>query len=207
MTNKYESTIDALKIEVFPKIKELLVVFVYGSVSRGDFSLRHSDLDLFIVIKKRKPSESCTEKINQLMFSVGSKYGVKIHAEYQGLNIRYDDRTLVEKMIEEGKIIYSKGVFTFDYKQIGLKQFLIYEFNLKKSARKTMFSKTLHGRSSWYLKNGKKITKTYSGIIDGENIIELGKGALMVIKDKEKELKAMFNNFEVEYKLKKIVYG
>ena len=57
------------------------------------------------------------------------------------------------------------------YEQIGLKQFILYEYHLQNCKRKTMFSKTLHGRKSWYLKKGKKVVKKYPGIADNEEII------------------------------------
>ena len=47
---------------VFPKIKEILVVFVYGSVARGDHSQRHSDLDLFVILKRKKVTEKIKSK-------------------------------------------------------------------------------------------------------------------------------------------------
>ncbi len=207
MENKYSKTIDRLVAAVFPNIKDILVVFVYGSVSRGDFSLRHSDLDLFIVLKKNVVNETVKEKLDKIILPIGYQEGVKIHPEYQGTEITYEDRTLVQKMIEEGKIIYSTGVFTFNHHLVGLKQYIIYDFSLKKAKRKTMFSKLLHGRKSWYWKGKEKNVKEYAGIIDNKEIIELGTGTLMVQKDKEKNIKHIFDSFGVEYKLKKIVYA
>lgn len=207
MKDKFIQTIEELQETVFPKIKDILVVILYGSVARGDHSQRHSDLDLFIISKKKRITEKTKDKIDKKLFSVGYKHGAKIHAEYQGLEIKDEDRSLIKKMIEEGKIIYSTGVFSFDQELIGLKQYKIYQFSLKNVKRKTMFSKILHGRKSFYYKGKKKVVKEYPGIIDGKEIIELGRGALMVDKKREKYVKQMFNDFNVEYKLKKIVYG
>ncbi len=206
MDNKFEQTVELLK-EKLSSIKEILIVFLYGSVARGDYSLRHSDLDLFIVLKSKTINEKQKEKLNMEFLKWEYKYGVRIHAEYQGLNITYDDYSLVRKMIEEGQIIYSCGVFSFDNQLIGLKQYKIYDFSLKNSKNKTMFSKVLHGRKSWYYKRNEKIVKRYSGIIDNTFIIELGKGTLMVSKEKDQDLKNIFDNFGVEYELKKIVYA
>ncbi|MEK6845361.1 MAG: nucleotidyltransferase domain-containing protein [Nanoarchaeota archaeon] len=207
MDKRLSETLRLLVEEVFPKIKELLVVFAYGSAVRGDYSPRHSDLDLFIVLRKKKVAPALTEKINRLLFSLSYKSGVKIHPEYQSLNITYEDQSLVRKMIEEGKIIYSTGVFSFGTELIGLKQYVIYDFSLHNAINRTMFSKVLHGRKSWYRQGKKKIIKSYPGVLDGEKMIGLGKGTLMVAKDKEKELLEIFGNFAVEYKLKKVVYG
>ncbi len=70
-----------------------------------------------------------------------------------------------------------------------------------------MFSKLLPGRKSWYWKGKEKVVKEYVGIIDEKEIIELGKGVIMVLKSREKDLKHIFEQFKVEYKLKKIVYA
>ncbi len=205
--NKYELTLKELVESTFPKIKEILVVFLYGSVSRGDFSLRHSDLDLFIVLKKKKINELMKEKYDEIIIPKGYKYGVKVHPEYQSIEITYEDQTLVQKMIEEGKIIYSTGVFSFNHQLIGLKQYIIYDFSLKDAKNKTMFSKVLHGRKSWYFKNKEKVVKEYKGLIDKKNIIELGKGTLMVSKEKQKDLVHIFENFGVKYEFKRLVYA
>src|SRR3989338_8082649 len=207
MDNKYSKTINRLIADVFPNLKEILVVFLYGSVARGDYSLRHSDLDLFIVLKNKLVNEKVKERLDELILPLGYKEGVKIHPEYQGIEIQHEDRTLVQKMIQEGKIIYSTGVFTFDFQQVGLQQYIIYDFWLKKAVNPTMFSKVLHGRKSWYWKRKEKIIKEYPGMIDGKEIIELGRGVIMVHKGKEKDLKHIFEQFKVEYKLRKIVYA
>lgn len=207
MDKRLSETVRLLVEEAFPKIKEILVVFAYGSAVRGGYSPRHSDLDLFIVLKKKKIVPTLTEKINRLLFSLSYKSGVKIHPEYQSLNITYEDQSLVRKMIEEGKIIYSTGVFSFGTELVGLKQFVIYDFSLQNAPNRTMFSKVLHGRKSWYRQGKRKIIKSYPGILDEKQIIDLGKGTLMMAKEKEKELLEIFQNFAVEYKLKKVVYG
>lgn len=206
MKDKFELAISEL-IKEFSRHKEILVVYVYGSVARGDYSLRHSDLDLFIVLNKKQLPEKLKEKISERIIPSGLGCGVKVHPEFQGLEIKPDDQSLLRKMLEEGKIIYASGVFTFSGEQLGLKQYLIYEYSLKDSPQKSYFSKALHGRKSWYYQDKEKITKEYSGVVDGEKIIFLGKGALLVVKEKQKDMEQMFNKFKVNYTIKKLVYG
>ena len=202
--NKFEFTLSELK-GTFDGNKDIITVYLYGSVARGDYSLRHSDLDLFIIVKK------LTKKIKRIIDSkiipIGLKHGVKIHAEFQGARIKKDDQSLFRKIIEEGKIIYSSGTFNFSYEQLGLKQYVIYSFSLKNSMRKTLFSKVLHGRKAWYYKGKKKIIKEYAGIANNNEIILLGKGYLMVRKDMQKDIEILFKRFNVEYSTKRIVYG
>lgn len=202
---KFGKTLGLLKKE-FPNHKEILVVYLYGSVARGDFSERHSDLDLFIVINENKVCETIKTKLNALFVPIGLELGVKVHIEYQGLRITKEDQTLIAKMIEEGKVIYSSGVFNFSSYQLGLRQFIIYSYSLKDSKSKTMFSKTLHGRTSWYYNGKKKVVKEYEGIADNDEIIVLGNGYLMVSKKRQKDIESFFNMFGATYMIERIVY-
>jgi len=206
MKANFESAINDIKI-AFSQFKEVLVVILYGSVARGDFSRRHSDLDLFVVINKKKVNEKIKKKIDEKISQICFRHAVKAHLEFQSTEIRMDDRTLIEKMIEEGKVIYSSGTWFFNNKMIGLKQYILYSFSAKNSNKRTLFSKTLHGKKSWYYKGKKKIVKEYPGIIDNENIILISRGGLLISKEKQKDIEFTFQKFNIDYKIKKIVYA
>ncbi|MBU0629194.1 MAG: nucleotidyltransferase domain-containing protein [Nanoarchaeota archaeon] len=206
MKADFESAISDVK-QAFSEFKGVLAVILFGSVARGDFSRRHSDLDLFVVIGKKKVDDKLKKRIDECISSICLKHAVRSHLEFQGLDIKSEDRTLLEKMIEEGKVIYSSGVFVFDNNMIGLKQYILYSFSSKDSAKKTLFSKALHGKRSWYYKKGKKIVKEYSGIIDSSSVISVGKGGLLVSKDRKEAIESMFSSFGVKFKIVKIVYG
>ncbi|MBI5002953.1 nucleotidyltransferase domain-containing protein [Candidatus Woesearchaeota archaeon] len=208
--NKFEYTLSLLQ-EKFAAHKEIEVVYLYGSVSRGDYSLRHSDLDLLLILSCTS-NKKIEEKIKNALISLGLKNGVKIQIEFIGKNITEEDHSLLRKVIEEGKVLYAKGTVVFDHLQLGLRQFIVYSYSLKKSTQKSYFSKVLHGRKSWYYekrKNGKreKIVKEYAGIIDNNTIFELGRGALLVAKERQKDMLHVFEQFGVVYEIKRIVYG
>ncbi len=204
--NKFEKTLKELKNK-FIEIKEIAIVILYGSVARGDYSLRHSDMDLFIILNKKEVNEKIISKVNDQLLPIGSRNGVKIHIEYQGMKIKGKDHTLIEKMIEEGKVIYSNAFMVFPTGRIGLQQYIVYEFSSDKPAIKTRISQILHGRKSWYFKDKKKIVKTYKGIADNKEIILMGRGAVMVSKDRQKDIVDMFERLGADYRIKKIVYG
>lgn len=203
--NKFDLTLSDLQ-EKFSFHKEIEVVYLYGSVARGDYSLRHSDLDLLVVL-------SCTankkieEKIRNMFIPLGLQNGVKVQIEFVGKKIIQEDHSLLRKVIEEGKVLYAKGTVVFDHLQLGLRQFLVYSYSLMKSTQKSYFSKVLHGRKSWYYNHGKKVVKEYPGIIDNKDIFELGRGALLVAKERQKDMLRVFEQFGVVYEIKRIVYG
>ncbi len=198
--------IEKLNIE-FSKFKDIVAVFLYGSYARGDYSKRHSDYDLFIVINKKTVPESLKEKITNAIMPIGIKHGVKIHPEYQSTTVKKEDETLIAKMIEEGKVIYSSSLVVFSNSKIGLKRYVIYTYKVKDKKLKTRLSQILHGRKSWYYKGNEKIVKEYKGLIDNENIIALGRGSIMVKQDSIKDIEEMFKELNVEYKIKKVVYS
>ncbi len=203
--NKFEACLSLLH-EIFPVIKEIQVVYLFGSVARGDYSLRHSDLDVLILLSCKR-SKNVEEKIQNVLIPVGLENGVKIQIEFVGKDITSEDHSLLKKIIEEGRVLYARGTVVFDSKQLGLRQFIIYSYSLKKSTQKSYFSKVLHGRKSWYYNKEKKIVKEYPGIIDNNTIFDLGRGALLVAKEKQKDVLRVFKNFGVEYEIKRIVYG
>ena len=206
MKADFESAIEDVKL-VFSEFEEVLVVILYGSVARGDFSRRHSDLDLLIIISKKKFNESLKKRIEEKISQICLKHAVRAHLEFQGPVIKDEEKTLLEKMIEEGKVSYSSGVWFFDNKMIGLKQYLLYSFSAINSDTRTLFSKTLHGKKSWYYNGKNKVVKEYTGIANNENIILIGRGGLLVSKEKKADIEGIFQRFKIDYKIKKIVYA
>ncbi len=203
--NKFDITLSLLQ-EKFSSHKEIEVVYLYGSVARGDYSLRHSDLDLLLILSCDL-NKKIEEKILNTFVALGLSRGVKVQIEFVGKKITEEDYSLLRKVIEEGKVLYAKGTIVFDHLQLGLRQFIVYSYSLKKSTQKSYFSKVLHGRKSWYYNGKKKIVKEYPGIIDNNTIFELGRGALLVAKERQKDMLRVFEQFGVVYEIKRIVYG
>jgi len=186
----------------FAKIEQVSAVFLYGSYARGDFSKRHSDFDILVFVDLKKVSGKLKEKIDNKIYPLGIKNNIKIHIEYQGTEITPEDETLIAKIMQEGKLLYSSGLLVIPGKKLGLKAFFLYEF--KSSVR---LSQVLHGRKSWYYKGKKKIIKDYPGIINNKSIVSAGKGALLVRNDKSKDIEMMFERLKTQYKTRGIFYG
>ncbi len=176
------------------KFKEIFAVILFGSVARGDYSIRHSDIDILIILKDPK-SEN---KIRKVLEKINIKFRVRIHPEFQTEKIEKEDETLLCKMFEEGKILFNKGFFFMNINKLGLNAFRLYDFDTKKTpkVKRVMLSRALHGR-----------TKKAKGIIDNISIIESGKGGLLVRKDKWKDIENLFKIHNVEYRIKKVLYA
>lgn len=174
------------------RIKGVFAVVLYGSVARGDYSLRHSDIDILVVL-----SSDVKGKVDRLVNDINMKYRVKIHPEYQSVVVRNEDQTLLCKMFEEGRVIFSKGFWFMDKKTLGLGAFRLYRFNTSSLDRvsRVMLSRALHGR------------KGLNGLIDDINVIDSGKGGLLVRKNMFKDIESFFERFKVKYKIVKTFYG
>jgi len=168
--------------------KNIFAAILYGSVSRGDYSIRHSDIDILIITEGKN-----IKPINKTINEINAKYRVKIHPEYQTSKIKPEDQTLLCKMFEEGKILFSKGIWLMNEKALGLNAYRLYRFDttgLSKS-RRVMASRALHER----------------GLIDNNAIIDSGRGGLLARKDKFEEIEQFFDKAGIKYKIIKTVYG
>lgn len=191
--NKIELAVADIKTKL-SKIKEVFAVILYGSVARGDYSLRHSDIDVLIILEEKKAKLKADKAIAEI--SIANR--VKIHPEYQTKNISQEDQTLLCKMLEEGKILFCRGLWFMNMKQLGLDTFRLYRFDTLNANKinRVILSRALHGRN-----------KDYKGLIDDISIIDSGKGGLLVKKDSFKDVEDLLNKLNIKYKIKKTVYG
>lgn len=206
LMTKFKETINEIK-KRYKDNKIVLKIVLYGSVARGDYSERHSDLDLFVVVNSKKVNKKVVEKIKHVLEKIGIKQGVKVHPEFQGKETTIEDHTLLQKLLIEGKIIvdnYPKLLYDID--AFGLKPYHIYEYNAFKSKKRTSFSKLLHGKKVKYKSKGGLKKSIYKGIADKKNIILLGRNVIMVKTNVDKEVKEIFQNFNVEYKFRGLVF-
>ncbi len=185
--NRIEQAVQEAKKKLADNEK-IFAAILYGSVSRGDYSLRHSDIDILIITEGKN-----TAQIDKTIEEINAKYRVKIHPEYQTSKIKPEDQTLLCKMFEEGKILFSKGIWLMNEKALGLSAYRLYKFDtteLSKSQR-VMVSRALHER----------------GLIDKTSVIDSGRGGLLVRKDRFEEIEQFFNKTGIRYKIIKTVYG
>lgn len=187
--NKIEQAVVEIEKKLY---KHVFAVILYGSVARGDYSIRHSDIDILVILDMK-----VKKKVNKIINAISVKFRVKIHPEYQSVNIKKKDETLLCKMFEEGKILFSKGFWFMDKSKLGLSAFRLYIFDTSTldKVNRVMFSRALHGREG------------YEGLIDNISVINSGKGSLLVKKNMFKEIEDVFDRFNVKYKVVRTVYG
>lgn len=189
--NRIEEAVAEIK-KILWKDKNIFAVILYGSVARGDYSARHSDIDIFIVLSET----GAKDKVDKVINEISLKYRVKVHPEYQSIDVKHEDQTLLCKMFEEGRVLFSRGVCLIGKEGLGLEAFRLYRFDtsLLDKVDRVMFSRALHGRKS-------------EGMIDGISVIDSGKGGLLVKKNMFKEIEQFFDGFKVKYKVVRTVYS
>lgn len=174
--NEENKAVDAFVNEM-PSIKDVSAVFLYGSLARGDYSKRHSDIDLLVLSGSRKVPALLKDRVEKIASRINAEYKLRLHPEYQGAAIGEQDKSLVRKMMEEGQLVYSSGIFMLGHESLGLKAYYLFEFHVGLRLMQIKLSQILHGRKSWYFYKGKKVVKSYPGLIDDKEIISMGNGA------------------------------
>ncbi|MFH1683099.1 MAG: nucleotidyltransferase domain-containing protein [Candidatus Woesearchaeota archaeon] len=165
--------IDILKKEL-PKFKEINATVLFGSFARGDYSLRHSDIDIMIFLNKLEEDRTLEEKIRKKIISLNLGQELNVHILFQYLRIGEEDKSLMLTVADEGKVIFAKETLVISNELLGLKSYFLIRFDTAQAEPvvKNKLQRFLHG----YTIKGKK----YIGIIDEERVLSAGKGAIIV---------------------------
>jgi len=189
-----EDFISALKKEL-PRLEEINAVVLFGSLARGDYSIRHSDIDLLIFIGKEKPDPLLEEKIRTkiIKLSLGKELAPHVLFQYKILE---EDQSLLRTIAKEGKVIFVRKAIVISWDLLGLKEYLLIKFDTagKNPVVKNKLQRLLYG----YTIKGKK----YNGLVDGEQVISAGKGAVLAAQELAKKIIILSNQIGIQVKQK-----
>lgn len=183
------------------KPKGLIAIILYGSLARGEFSKRHSDIDIYLLFNKI--SKRINEKIEDIAFNLHKEHGFRIEPMIVNIkNIKKESLSFHRKVFSEGKILYSSGIFFIPADLLGLKQKIIYKYNLPaENAKKVSICRYLLGYSYKY-KN--KIKKS-KGFLSKINAKILGKSCFIVKPIHQSKLDDFFIKNRVKF-IKKFIW-
>ncbi len=189
-------------VEALKKQKQVIAIVLFGSFARGDYSILHSDIDLFVFIGRNEREEKIEENLNLLAAKIGGKHKVTLHLTFQYNQVTEEDSSLIKRLAKEGKVLYNKNILIISKEILGLKPFELIKFDTSgvKQINKTKFSRLLHGSKSWYYKDGKKVVKQYESLIDNNEVFDAGKGALLIIASKADKLAALAEELGIKVK-------
>jgi len=173
---QFEETVIKIEREL-RKIKKVNAVVLFGSFARGDYSVRHSDMDIMVFLDEEKKDSKIEEKILKKIIGINIGKLVSIHTLFQYTRIKAEDRSLLLTIAEEGKTLFSKNSIIISKNILGLKSLYLIIFDSKgvDQIMKNKLQRFLHG----YTIKGKK----YKGIVDNEKVISAGKAAIIVPKE------------------------
>lgn len=132
------------------KLKELTSIILYGSLARGDFSKRHSNIDIYLLFNRTL--EKINKKIEEIAFNLYKEYGFRIEPMIINIkNLKKESLSFHRKVFSEGKVLYSSGIFFVNAGLLGLRQKIIYKYNLPiENAKKVSICRQLIGYSYKY---------------------------------------------------------
>ncbi len=188
---QFESLIVSLKKEL-SKIKEINAVVLFGSFARGDYSIRHSDVDIMIFLDKEKKDTNLEERIRKKVVGLCIDKELSAHTLFQYKILEEEDKSLMRTIAKEGKVILSRKTLVISDEVLGLKEYFLVKFDSAgvKPIIKNKLQRFLYG----YTMKGKK----YKGIVDGEKVISAGKGAVIVHQDLIKRILLFVNGIGIK---------
>jgi len=204
---KFKKAIDECVVKL-KKINSITAIILFGSLARGDYSVKHSDIDLLVFLDKDKKDENLEKRLNQIAVVIGTKYKATIHLTFQYNKITEEDNSLIKRLMGEGRVLFNKGNIIISKEILGLKAYelIVFDTSGLKQLTKTKFSRLLHGTKLWYFKDKKKIIKQYKGLIDNENYINAGKGALLILHSEADKFAELCGELGLRIKSKGIFY-
>lgn len=159
------------------KIKKINAVVLFGSFARGDYSARHSDIDIMIFLDEEKKDSKLEEKILNKIINLNLGKLISVHTLFQYKRVKTEDAGLLLTIAEEGRTLLSRKSIVISKDILGLKSIYLIIFDSKDvdQVMKNKLQRFLHG----YIVKGKK----YNGIVDNEKVISAGKAAIIVPKE------------------------
>lgn len=164
------------------KIKEISAVILFGSFARGDYSFRHSDLDVMIFLDKEEKDSSLEQQIQQKIITLSIGKGISPHAVFQYKKVEEEDKSLLVTIGREGKVVFARSTIVISHNLIGLVPYVLIRFDTTgcPPIRKNKLQRFLYG----YTVNGKK----YKGLVDEEKVLSAGKSAILVPEELQKKV-------------------
>ena len=155
------------------KFEKINAVILFGSYARGDYSVRHSDLDIMIFLDENEKDIGLESKILKKIMEINLGKLVSIHTVFQYKSVKEEDSSLLLTISNEGKTLFARKSVVINDKILGLKSYHIIVFDTSglDQVKKNRLHRFLHGYSA----NGKKV----KGLIDGEKVFAAGKGAIV----------------------------
>jgi predicted nucleotidyltransferase len=186
-----QNIINLLKKEL-PKVKAINALVLFGSFARGDYSPRHSDIDVMVFLDTARKDPVLEEQIRKKVIQLSLGRSVNIHVVFQYQSVEQEDKSLMLTIAKEGEVLFARKTMVLSRNLLGLTPYYLIKFDTAKCQPvvKNKLQRFLHG----YTINGKH----YAGIIDGEKVMGAGKGAVLVPEEMRQKVLLLANEIGVK---------
>lgn len=179
------------------KLKEVLVVILYGSYARGDYGAK-SDVGLFIFIIVDNTTD--ISKIEDVIIQLENQISKSIQPTIRKRKeLKKMDFGLLQNIFQEGKILYLKE--PLDIESVLLleqKPFVLFTFELKNLSQKekAKFNRRIYPHAIQGYK--------YPGLLQKIGGEKLSPGCLFVPYKEKEKMGKIFKDFKIEFREIKI---
>lgn len=182
-------------VKELSKIEEIKIIFLYGSMARGEYTSR-SDIDLLILTS----DNSKQEEIQNTIIELESKTGCTVQPIIRTIDKLHDtDSGLLQNIFNEGKILYLKEPEEIPSALL-LKQkpYIIYSFKISNLSQneKVRFNRELY----------KQVRKNYEykGLLNKLGGKKISSGCIIVPQKNKDIIDKFLNKFSVKFKQLKV---
>lgn len=182
-----------MAIAFVQKIKEvphILQIILFGSVARGE-DRAASDIDIAII-------HDSQDKFN-LMNEVNKHKSEKIQTTFVHLRDLPSETELAGALSGEGLLLYGRPL-VIQEKKLNLKpqKIIIYSLTSLPQTEKMKVNRALYGSTSRSSYQGKEYATTTTGLQREPGITRIGKGVLLVEREKAAKIINMLRRFKVQ---------
>jgi len=177
------------------EITDVMVVVLYGSFARGEYTSR-SDIDLLILTTKQKTQKEVQNKVIELESEIDRNIQPTVRTISE---LKNTDSGLLQNIFKEGKILYL-GEPTEIPSALLLQQkpYLIYTFRINKLNQKdkAKFNRSLYEQTQ----KGYK----YKGLLDELGGKKLSSGCVIIPNSQRGKIEKFFKKFNVTFEQLKV---
>ncbi len=175
------------------ELENIRAIILFGSTARGEATTK-SDIDIFVEL--RQPNKTFQEKINKTKEKFFTTIKYKQYWALLGItndiNIlpgTFDEwKELKNSIIRNGITLYGK----YDAKPEGKNITIAYWDEIKPNSKRVQFNKKMFGQ--------KQNKKFYQGILQKYNGKKIGKGAIIISTEANKELQELSKKLKTPIK-------
>lgn len=168
-------------------------IFLFGSVAREEAD-RRSDVDLCVIIGDNNKKE-----ISKIALDLEKEYDKSIQLIISK-NFLKLDKYFIDKLLDEGVILYSKEPL-IKIKNIKCEVFLLISYSLKNLTHKDKMKikAKFYGYSTKKMVNKKIYKSSYEGLVKQLNGLSVGAGAVLVPLRNSQPIVNILDSFNVKH--------